>query len=500
MESQTVLDMKGITKVYPGVKALDKVDFSVEKGSVHALMGENGAGKSTLIKVLTGVIQKDGGTVVLDGEPVEIHNVYDANNKGISAVYQELDLIPELSVCENVFLGREFLKGRMIDWKKTKVEAENVLKSMGISLDVTQKLSSLSTAMQQMVSIARAISIQSKIVVLDEPTSSLDTSEVEVLFGVIRKLKSQGIAVILITHRLNEVFEMCDTVTILKDGCHVYRGPINQIDKLQMVSMMIGRNASEIMGQTKAYKDAINENSVFLEGENLVRKPKVLGQNIKLHKGEVLGLAGLLGAGRTELARLLFGADVLSSGKMQIHGKEVKIQNPRAAIAQNIAFCSEDRKVEGIIPNMSIKNNIILASMNNVSKWGFISRKKQKELVEKYIKILKIKLSSMDDPIVSLSGGNQQKVLIARWLCTNPELLILDEPTRGIDVGAKKEILDKVCELADQGLSVLVISSILDELVQTCDRVQIIRDGITKGELSGEEISEEAIMKTIAKD
>ncbi len=500
MGNKVVLEMKGITKRYPGVIALDNVDFAVEEGSIHALMGENGAGKSTLIKVLTGVIKKDAGTMVLDGKELNIQSVHDANANGISAVYQELDLIPELSIAENIFMGREILKHKRIDWKRTQEEADKSLKSMGIELDVTQKLSQVSTAMQQMVSIARAISIQSKLVVLDEPTSSLDTSEVETLFKVIEKLKSQKIAVIFITHRLDEVFATCDAVTILKDGQLVHSCAISEITQLEMVSKMIGRDASGVIGNRKEYKKPEREPETLIEANGLVQLPKVKKQDLKVKQGEVLGLAGLLGSGRTELARLLFGADIAKEGEIKVKGTPVKITGPRSAIAQKMAFCSEDRKKEGIIPNMSIKENMTLACFDKISTCGFVSAKKQNQLVDEYVKALRIKIADPNDPITSLSGGNQQKVLLARWLCANPEFLILDEPTRGIDVGAKKEILDMVTELAEQGISVLVISSILEELVTTCDRVQIIRDGLTSGELSYEDISEASIMSYIAKE
>ncbi len=500
MNNDLIMEMKGVTKIYPGVVALDSVDFKVHRGKVHALMGENGAGKSTLIKVLTGVIKKDAGEIILDGEHVEIHTVHDANRLGISAVYQELDLIPELSIGENIFLGREFLKRGLIDWKKTNLEAEKILSSMGINIEVTQRLSSISTAMQQMVSIARAISINAKLVVLDEPTSSLDTSEVEVLFKVIENLKSNGIAVIFITHRLDEVFEICDEMTILKDGKLVDAVDVDKITRLETVSKMIGRDAESIISGIRKQREKVIENDAVISGRKLNRFPKVNDQDIDVHKGEILGLAGLLGSGRTELARLLFGADTSEGGTIEIKGKRVKVRTPRDTIARNVAFCSEDRKIEGIIPHMSVKENITLASLDSVSKFGCVSKKKQNELIEKYIKSLRIKVADVDAPISSLSGGNQQKVILARWLCSNPELLILDEPTRGIDVGAKKEILDLVEQLAEEGISVLMISSILDELVKSCDRIQIIRDGNTIGELKGDEIDEHAILNIIAEE
>lgn len=498
MEKDLILHMKKINKQYPGVKALNNVELKVGKGKVHALMGENGAGKSTLIKVLTGVVTMDSGEIVLDGQPVIIQSPADANHKGISSVYQELDLIPELSICENIYLGREIKKRGLIDWKATEKKAAEILHSMGIDVNVNDILSTKSTAIQQMVSIARAISINAKLVVLDEPTSSLDSSEVQILFGVIRDLKKRGISVIFITHRLDEVFEMSDEMTILKDGEMVHSCKIEQIDRLGMVSKMIGRDASSIVSYRKSYDDSKIQDEAIVKGSNLWYKPKVLGQDIEIKKGEILGLAGLLGSGRTELVRLLFGAAAIHEGDLEIGGKKVKLKSARDAIRKKIGYCSEDRKAEGIIPYMSVRENLTLAIMPLISKLGVVSRKEQDAIVDKFIKALKIKVSDSGQPIRSLSGGNQQKVLLARWLCANPELLILDEPTRGIDVGAKKEILDLVEDLAKDGISVLMVSSELEELVQSCDRVQVIKDGKTVGGLKNEAITVDAIMDTIA--
>ena len=499
MSNDILLHMKNINKQYPGVKALNNVELTVSRGKVHALMGENGAGKSTLIKVLTGVATMDSGEVLLDGESVSIHSPADANHKGISSVYQELDLIPELSIAENIYLGREKRNPLgLIDWKATEKAAAEILESMGIDVNVKDILSTKSTAIQQMVSIARAISINAKLVVLDEPTSSLDTSEVQILFDVIRDLKKRGISVIFITHRLDEVFEMSDEMTILKDGEMVHTCAIGDITRLEMVSKMIGADASSIVTYRKAYNDDKIKNESVIKGKNLWHKPKVKGQDIEIKKGEILGLAGLLGSGRTELVRLLFGADHMSEGSVEINGKAVKLSSTRVAIANKLGYCSEDRKAEGIIPYMSVKDNLTLAIMENISKYGVISRKEQEEIVDKFVRALKIKISDPNQPIRSLSGGNQQKVLLARWLCANPELLILDEPTRGIDVGAKKEILDLVEDLAAEGISVLMVSSELEELVQSCDRVQVIKDGKTVGGLKNEQITVEAIMDSIA--
>lgn len=498
MSAEILLHMKHINKTYPGVKALSNVDLKVTKGMVHALMGENGAGKSTLIKVLTGVTPMDSGEIILDGKAVVIHSPADANHKGISSVYQELDLIPELSICENIYLGREIRKYGFIDWKATKKQATEILKSMGLEMNVNDILSTKSTAIQQMVSIARAISINAKLVVLDEPTSSLDSSEVQILFDVIRKLKERHISVIFITHRLDEVFEMSDEMTILKDGELVATAKTNEITRLEMVSKMIGMDASTIVSYEKEYNDDKISGESFLEGTDLWSKPKVLGQNVNIKKGEILGFAGLLGSGRTELTRLIYGVDKLSKGEIKINNSKVKLKSTRDAIRNKIGYCSEDRKAEGIIPYMSVKENITLSIMDRISRFGVVSKKEQNEIVDKYIKALKIKVSSPNQPIRSLSGGNQQKVLLARWLCANPDLLILDEPTRGIDVGAKKEILDLVEDLSNDGISVLMVSSELEELVQSCDRIQVVKDGRTVGELKNKEINVEAMMDKIA--
>ncbi|WP_461204706.1 sugar ABC transporter ATP-binding protein [Clostridium sp. DL1XJH146] len=498
MEKDILLHMKNISKIYPGVKALNDVELKVSRGKVHALMGENGAGKSTLIKVLTGVVAKDEGEVIFDGNKIEINCPTDANDNGISTVYQELDLIPELSICENIYLGREIKKRGFIDWKETEKRATEIMTSMGIDVNVKDILSSKSTAIQQMVSIARAISINAKLVVLDEPTSSLDASEVEILFNVIRDLKKRDIAVIFITHRLEEVFSMCDEMTILKDGELVATSDVKDITRLEMVSKMIGKDASSVVSYRKSYDESKIQDDSIIKGVNINSKPKVKNQNIDIKKGEILGLAGLLGSGRTELVRLIFGADLMTDGKLEINGKEQKINSPRDAIKNHIAFCSEDRKSEGIIPYMSVKENITISILPKISKWGIVNKKQQDEIVDKFIKALKIKVSSPNQTIRSLSGGNQQKVLLARWLCANPELLILDEPTRGIDVGAKKEILDLAEGLAKDGISVLVVSSELEELVQLCDRVQVIKDGSTVGQLKNNEITVDAIMNNIA--
>ncbi len=498
VDERILLHMKSISKSFPGVKALKGVDLEVKKGEVHALMGENGAGKSTLIKVLTGVHIEDEGEIYFEDKQIFTNTTLQAQKCGISTIYQELDLIPELSICENIFLGREIMKKGIIDWKATQKRAKEILDDMGIDVEVTSILSSQSTAIQQMVSIARAISINARLVVMDEPTSSLDDKEVRVLFEVIKKLKAQNISVIFISHRLDEIFEICDAITILKDGERVGYSLIKDITKLELVSKMIGKDASQIISRKKSYNKDKMSNENIIVTKNIVRDPKVKGIDIEVKKGEVLGLAGLLGSGRTELARLIFGADLPQGGELYINGKKEKFNLPKDAIKKGMGFCPEDRKIEGIIPNMSVKENITLAILPRLTKMGIVSRKEQEKIVNKFIQALKIKTPHMNQAVKNLSGGNQQKVILARWMCMNPELLILDEPTRGIDVGAKKEILDLIEQLASDNISVLMISSEIEELMHACDRIAVIRDGKKVGELYAEEIGEEAIMNSIA--
>ncbi len=497
MENNFVLQMKDIYKYFPGVKALDGVSFNVKKGEIHALMGENGAGKSTLIKVLTGLYKKDKGTVLFEDTEVEFASPQDSQKVGISTIYQEINLIPYLSVSENIFLGRELMTKGRIDWKRTDAEAEKILTDMGISLDVSKPLDSYGTAIWQMVSIARAISVNAKLVIMDEPTSSLDEKEVKILFNQMRKLKENGIAMVFISHRLDEIFEICDSITILKDGTLVGEYEAKSLSKLDLVSKMIGKDASSVLKRNAINFDSENA-SVLVKTADIKNKIKLRGMNIEIRKGEVLGLAGLLGSGRTEFAKVLFGDDINYGGNIWINDNPVKFKLPKDAIKYGFAYCSEDRKIEGIYPNMSIRENLTMAILGKISKGGVIDKKKQDELVDKYISDLRIKTPSANQLIKFLSGGNQQKVLLARWLCMEPELIILDEPTRGIDVGAKSEIEQIIKEISEKGISVLLISSELEEIVRNCHRVVVMRDGRDIGELSNEDISEENILKLIA--
>ena len=496
MEQGYILEMKGISKQFSSVKVLHEVDFHIRKGEVHALMGENGAGKSTLIKILTGMYSRDGGTMLFDGREINPANALEAQRCGISTIYQEISLIAQLSVAENIYIGREIRKNGMIDWKETNRKSKELLNSLGIDIDVTKELSSYGTAIQQMVAIARSMLIDAKLVVMDEATSSLDDDEVKVLFEIIRKLKAQGIAILFISHRLPEIFEIADTVTVLRDGHLVGEYPIQELTKKDLVSKMIGRSAEDIVDMTREYREIQSED--YLQATGIESGIKLRGLNLTIKRGEIVGLAGLLGAGRTELARVIFGIDKKDKGEILIDGKPVQFRLPRNAIDRGMAFCSEDRKVEGIIPDLTIAENISIANMKRVSRWGVIQRSKQKAIAEEYIQKIRIKTTGVDQKIRNLSGGNQQKVILARWLSMKPEFIILDEPTRGIDVGAKREIEELIREIASQGISVLLISSEFEELIHNCDRVEVIRDGRNVGTLVGREITENSIMNLIA--
>ena len=495
---EMLLQMKGICKRFPGVVALDHVDFFIRKGEVHVLMGENGAGKSTLIKILTGIYKLDEGEILFDGSPLNPVDALDVQHKGISTIYQEISLIPQLSVAENIFLGREFRQRGLIDWKRTRSEAQKLLDDMGMDIDVTRPVESYGTAIQQMIALARATWLKAKLVVMDEATSSMDDDEVKVLFGIIHRLKAQGVSILFISHRLNEVFEIADRITVLKDGVRVGEYRSGELTRLELITKMVGHDASEILSQTVARE--ARDFPDFVEARGIKSGVKLNGVDLTIGRGEVVGLAGLLGSGRTELARILFGADGKDDGEILIDGKPVHFRLPAQAIGRGFAFCSEDRKVEGILPNMSVRDNMLIACMGKVNRHGIVSTARQRALVQKYIDAVRIKTPGMEQNISNLSGGNQQKVLLARWLCMKPDLLILDEPTRGIDVGAKKEIEALIREIADQGISILLISSEFEELVRNCDRLVVVREGRNVGELRGREISEDNIMRVIAQE
>jgi len=498
--SNVLLTAKGICKVFPGVKALSNVDFELKAGEIHCLMGENGAGKSTLIKVLTGVETPDAGTIFLAGRQIAPSSPHHAQELGISTVYQEVNLCPNLSVAENIFIGREPLRFGSIDWKEINRRSELLLEKMNLSIDVTQPLERYSVAIQQMVAIARALDISAKVLILDEPTSSLDAKEVEKLFEVMNKLKEQGLGIIFVTHFLEQVYAVSDRITILRNGELVGVYETAALPRLQLIAKMIGKAFDGFETGAKKTESAgsQNDSKVFLTARGLGHRGSINPFDVHINKGEVLGLVGLLGSGRTEMARTIFGIDKADSGELFIEDQSVKITCPADAIKHGLAYCPENRKTEGIIDTLSVRENIILALQAKFGWIKYIPRKKQEEIADKYIKLLNIKTAGPEQIVRNLSGGNQQKVILARWLLTEPSLLILDEPTRGIDVGTKAEIQKLILSLAGEGMSVVFISSELDESVRCSDRMAVLRDRVKIAELTGEEIEEKVVMQTIA--
>ena len=492
--------MRGIYKSFPGVRALQNVDFTLEEGEIHALMGENGAGKSTLIKVLTGVYEKDEGQIFLKGlnKPAVIHSPQDAQNLGISTVYQEITLCPNLTVAENMYIGRT--KGFGTNWRKMNAGATKILKELDIPAEATQQLSSYSIAIQQMVAIARAVDMDCKVLILDEPTSSLDDSEVEKLFKMMRDLKAKGVGIIFVTHFLEQVYAVCDKITVLRDGQLVGQYEIENLPRIQLVAKMLGKeldDEEEIKDDSLVYQGADADQNVF-EAEGLQSNAGIKPFNFHIKKGEVNGFAGLLGSGRSECVRAIFGADKVIAGKVKVKGKDVKISKPIDAMKLGIAYLSESRKDDGLVGDLSVRDNIILAQQVLRGFFRPYSKSEAYKIADEYIKLLEIKTASADTPIKSLSGGNQQKCIIARWLLTHPDYLILDEPTRGIDIGTKVEIQKLVLKLASEGMSVTFISSETDEMLRTCSRLVVMRDRKVVGEISGSELTQSNIMGTIA--
>ncbi|MFJ6246955.1 MULTISPECIES: sugar ABC transporter ATP-binding protein [unclassified Streptomyces] len=498
----TVLEARGVGKRFPGVVALDDVSFTLRAGETHALVGENGAGKSTLVKVLTGVHRPDGGELLLSGRPVRFARPSEAQEAGISTIYQEVNLVPLMSVARNVFLGRE-PKNRLglIDFARMHAEAAELLGGFGVAVDPRRPLNTLGIGTQQMVALARAVSVEARVVVMDEPTSSLEPREVETLFRVIDDLRRRDIAVLYVSHRMDELYRICDRVTVLRDGRHIHTSPLAGLDRVRLVSMMLGREVSEVRrhGVTSfgAEGHTITREPV-LTATGLTRRHQLDGVSLDLHPGEVLGLGGLLGSGRSETARALAGALPLDAGGVSVGGTPLGRPSSASAIRAGISLLPEDRKAEGIVPGLSVRENIVLAALPRLSRAGIVSRERQDRVVDVFVKRLRIKASSPEQKVGELSGGNQQKVLLARWLCLEPKVLLLDEPTRGIDVGAKAEVQALVDELAREGLAVLLISSDIEELVEGADRIVVLRNGAAAGELVGENVSEEALLAALA--
>jgi simple sugar transport system ATP-binding protein len=493
--------MTGIDKSFPGVHALINVDFSVAKGEIMALVGENGAGKSTLIKILTGADHADKGTIAFDGGIVSIGSPLHAQELGISTVYQEVNLCPNLTVAENLLIGRQPSRfGVSVDWKKLNAKAREYLKELDVEIDVTRPLGSYSVAIQQMAAIARALIVSNaRVLILDEPTSSLTAHETAQLFKVMKKLKREGLAVVFITHFLDQVYAVSDRVTVLRNGTLVGTYPTASVSRLELIRLMLGRSITALDDMSAHKMESSHHISAepLLVADQLGLSNSIDPFDLSLHAGEVVGLAGLLGSGRTEVANLLFGIDRPDNGTMVMGGKPFKDFSPAASIARGIALCPEDRKVEGIIADLSVRENIVLAMQAGLGWFRRIGTKEQYEIADKYIKLLNISTPTADQPIKNLSGGNQQKVILARWLAANPRLLILDEPTRGIDVGTKADIQKLVLSLAEEGKSCVFISSELDEVLRTSHRIVVMRDRAKVTEFSGQ-VDEKEIMQAIA--
>jgi simple sugar transport system ATP-binding protein len=499
---KVILTMRNIDKKFPGVVALSNVDFTLRAGEIHALMGENGAGKSTLIKVLTGVEELDQGEIRLKGinHPLLNKSPQEAQANGISTVYQEINLCSNLSVAENIFIGREPKKVGIIDWKTINKKSKIILENLNIKIDVTKPLGNYSVAIQQMVAIARAIDISSKVLILDEPTSSLDEQEVEKLFSVIRQLKETGIGIIFITHFLEQVYRISDRITVLRNGALVGEYETENLPSVQLVAKMMGKDLDDL--SSLRYKNVMSEekakNEAIIEAVDLGCSGTIKPFNLVINKGEVIGLSGLLGSGRSELSRTIYGADKADTGELLFKGRKLLVNAPIDAMKASMAYLPENRIAEGIISDLSVRENIMIALQAKRGIFHLLSRKEQEKFTDQYIDILKIKTSDREVPIKQLSGGNQQKVILGRWLLTNPDFMILDEPTRGIDVGTKTEIQKLVLKLAKEGKTIMFISSEIEEMLRVCSRMVIMRDGCKVGELEENELTQEGIMRAIA--
>jgi monosaccharide-transporting ATPase len=494
-----LLETRDLTKSFIATLALSDVDFTLNSGEVHALLGENGAGKSTLIKLITGVHKKDAGTILLEGKEIEPRNPRHAQELGISAVYQEINLIPTLSVAENIFLGRQPTQWGLVNMRSANRQARELLKTFHIDIDVTRDLSFYSIAIQQIVAIVRGVDLSAKVLILDEPTSSLDRHEVETLFSVIRSLKERGIGILLITHFLDQVYEISDRITVLRNGLKVGEHQTKHLTKMELISEMLGKQfTDELATQEKQSISEETDHETFLQVQGFARRGMMEPFDIDVKKGEIVGLAGLLGSGRTETAQLIFGIEKSERGAAYVKGQKVTLSSPQKAIRNGFGLCPEDRKAEGIIDDLTVRENIILALQAKLGWFNYLSYKRQEQLAEEMIKALRIVTPDTEKPVKELSGGNQQKVILARWLISNPEFLILDEPTRGIDVGAHAEIINIIKRLAKEGKAMMVISSELAEVVDYSDRVVVLRDRKKVMELEGGQISEKKIMQAIA--
>jgi rhamnose transport system ATP-binding protein len=488
--SGNILELTGIRKSFSGVEVLHDVSFVLCTGEVHALLGENGAGKSTLVKIITGVHQPDAGKILLNGEPVRFNDARESRRAGIAAIYQELSLFPDLDVAENIFVGRQPLTtGRRVDWRKLYAEAGKLLESLGVKLDLKQKARTLSIAQQQMVEIARAFSINARILIMDEPTSSLTLHEVDDLFRLVRRLRAEGTAIIFISHRLEELFSLADRVTVLRDGSYVDTRSMKEVTRDDLIRMMVGRTINNLFP-----KQSVRAGDVVLNVENLTRAGSFYDVSFALRRGEILGLAGLVGAGRTNVARAIFGVEPATRGRMEVDGREVAITSPQQAIALGLAYVPEDRQLHGLIPSMPLTPNISLPRLPAYAQMGWLRNRLERKSAYEAARQMEVRANNIWQLARELSGGNQQKVVLAKWLSTNPRILILDEPTRGIDVGTKAAVHGLMSKLAAEGLAILMISSELPEILGMSDRVIVMREGHVTGEFSRAEATQEKII------
>ncbi|MGG1396505.1 sugar ABC transporter ATP-binding protein [Bacillus salipaludis] len=490
--SEYILELDNITKEFPGVKALDSIQLKIRKGSVHGLMGENGAGKSTLMKIIFGIYTPDAGTIRFKGKELKVSGPKEAVKNGISMIHQELSPVPHMTVAENIFLGREFSFGKTgwVNNKRMVEESRKLFETLNINIDPATKMKDLSIANMQMVEIATAVSYNADLIIMDEPTSAITDKEVEQLFAIIRSLQAKGVSIIYISHKMDEIFKICDELTVFRDGQYIGTKPAKEIDENTLIQMMVGREIKQVFHKEKA-----ELGEVILSVKNLSRKGKFHNVNFELRKGEILGIAGLMGAGRTEVIESIFGIDPPDTGEIYIKGKKVKIKNPQDAIKNKIALLTEDRKLTGAFLPLSIKENMIISNINRFLKGGYINNREVKEKCNEQVELLNIKTPHLDQLIMNLSGGNQQKVLLARWLLNDPDILILDEPTRGVDVGAKSEIHKLMSKLAQQGKAVIMISSEMPEILGMSDRIIVMHEGDKKGELGREEANQEKILE-----
>ena len=488
---ETILTMKGIDKSFPGVHALDHVDLEVRRGEVHALMGENGAGKSTLMKVLTGIYTKDSGTITYEGKEIEFHNPKEAQEAGIVIVHQELNMMNHLTVAQNIFIGREFMKGAMIDDARMNVESKKLFDQLGINIDPSEKMGNLTVGKQQMCEIAKAISHQAKVIIFDEPSAALTEAEIEELFKIIRDLRDRQLGIVYISHRMDEIKVITDRVTVMRDGGYVGTLITRDCTKDDIINMMVGRVIYE---DPKTKSMVAPDAPVVLKVEHLCAGKMVQDVSFELHKGEILGFSGLMGAGRTETARALFGADPKERGDIYINGKKVDIRSPKDAVALGIGYLSEDRKRYGIVVDKSVAENSTMANLKNFIKGIFIDKKEEDSVTKTYIQRLNTKTPGTDQLVVNLSGGNQQKVVLAKWLVKDCDILIFDEPTRGIDVGAKSEIYHLMNELVAQGKSIIMISSEMTEILRMSDRIVVMCEGRKTAEIDIADATQENIM------